>query len=373
MPRLEHTTAKGPKSDYFPALTGLRAVAAGLVLLHHFNPFSPARFGWRLHNLVAEAHVGVTIFFVLSGFLIGYRYLGQRVALRTYFANRFARIYPIFFLLTTLSFAARQYKGHPFYLSEYLLNITFLRGLFAQHIYSGIPQGWSLTVEEMFYLSAPLAFGLIRRSRQWLWGMPLGLVGLGAVAVLLCHGLPWHGFLGSFGFLFRFTYLGRATEFFVGVALAWVLRSQGAIRPVRGFTYGGLIGALLCVGGLSLLHGPTEESFGVSTPAGLFINNVVLPLLGIGPVLWGLTREDTWLSRFLSTRLLVLLGKSSYVFYLIHMGVVQRLLSPRLGTTLTVLALYGLSILLYWFVEEPLNLWLRRALRKPAAEPLLAT
>jgi peptidoglycan/LPS O-acetylase OafA/YrhL len=51
-----------PKPSYFLALTGLRAVAAGLVLVHHFNPLTPERFGWRLHNLAAETHIGVMVF-----------------------------------------------------------------------------------------------------------------------------------------------------------------------------------------------------------------------------------------------------------------------------------------------------------------------
>lgn len=379
MQTLPSPTASDAKRDYFPALTGLRAVAAGLVFVHHFNPFSPARFGWRIHNLAAETHVGVTVFFVLSGFLIGYRYLGQRqLSLRTYFANRFARIYPMYFLVTTFTFVALALlpgeRHRPFYLSEYLLNITFLRGFFEQYLYTGVAQGWSLTVEEMFYVSAPLAFWLIRRHGHWLWGLPLGLGALGAGLVLLCRGLPWHGFFGSFDFLFQFTYLGRAVEFFAGVGLAWWLRRKGAIGAPRGTTYLGLAGSLLCLAALSALHGPAEEALGIFTPQGMFLNNVVLPLVGIGPLLWGLVREDTWLRRLLSTRLLVLLGKSSYVFYLIHMGVVQHLLHKQLGSNvLTALALYALSVLLYRAVEEPLNRWLRHVLARPATlVPVLA-
>ena len=378
MPALVDPTATSAKKAYFPALTGLRAVAAGLVFLHHFNPFAPEQFGWRIHTLVAEAHVGVTVFFVLSGFLIGYRYLGEkRLALRTYFANRFARIYPMYFLLTTFVFVFNHHlsaRDNTEQLMSYLLNISFLRGLFERFLYSGIAQGWSLTVEEMFYVSAPLAFWLIRRRWQWLPGLPLALVASGVGLVLLCHRLPWFGFFGSFGFLFQFTYLGRATEFFVGLGLAWWLLRRGQVSAPRGLTYAGLVGSLLCVGGLSLLHGRAIGAFGVLTPAGMFLNNVALPLLGIGPLLWGLVGEATWLRRLLSTRLLVLLGKSSYVFYLIHMGVVQHLLHEWLGSdALTALALYGLSILLYWVVEEPLNLWLRRVLRRSVPPvPVLA-
>lgn len=359
--------------EYFPALTGLRAVAVFLVLVHHFNPISPERFGWRLHSLAAETHIGVTVFFVLSGFLIGYRYMGAGpVALRTYFVNRFARIYPMYFLLTTLTFAVFYTQGAATtdaLSRQYLLNITFLRGLFHEYIYSGIPQGWSLTVEEMFYASAPAAFWLIHRSRQWLWGLPLGLAALGMGVVLLCRGQPWHGFFDSFDFLFQFTYLGRAVEFFTGIALAWWLR-QPASRNTPAWpvlTYAGLLGTALCLGGLSLLHGPQIGAFGVFQPQGMFINNVLLPLLGIGPLLWGLVREKTWVSQLLSGAPAVLLGKSSYVFYLIHMGVLQVLLREQLSNPLLVmLVLYGLSILLFLLVEEPLNHKLRRLLQAPA-------
>lgn len=361
---------KSLDKEYFPALTGLRAVAAFLVLVHHFNPFSAERFGWTVHTLADELHIGVTIFFVLSGFLIGYRYLGEKqLRLRTYFANRFARIYPMYFLLTTATFGAFYLLGTDTtsaLLKQYALNITFLRGLFQQYLYTGIAQGWSLTTEEMFYVSAPLAFLLIRRSAHWLWALPLALGVVGAALVLLGQPQPWHGFFDSFSFLLQFTYLGRAVEFFTGIALAWWLRRPAVWQPPRLLTYGGLAGMLACVGALSLLHGPGPFDFGVMTRPGMLINNVLLPLAGIGPLLWGLVREDTWVRRLLGGRLLVLLGKSSYVFYLIHMGVSQRLLHEQLGSSvLTVLALYAISIVLYWLLEEPLNRWLRRVLAGP--------
>ena len=365
------------RREYFPALTGLRAVAAAMVVLHHFNPINPARFGWRVHGLVAELHIGVTVFFVLSGFLIGYQYVGgSPVALRTYFANRFARIYPMYFLLTTVTFVlvyGRTLVSNSKQFTEYLLNITFLRGLFEEYLYTGIPQGWSLTVEEMFYVSAPLAFWLIARRRQWLWQLPLLLGVLGVGLVLLCRHQPWHGFLASFNFLFQFTYLGRAVEFFTGIALAWWLRRPASHSvPIRWLTCVGLAGMLLSLGALSLLHGPSVRAFGVMQPTGMFINNVLLPLLGIGPLLWGLVREDTWLSRLLSIRPLLLLGKSSYVFYLIHMGPIRALLHQQLQNAwLTLAVVYGASILLYWLVEEPLNRWLRRLLCRPSATPVL--
>jgi len=87
---------------YFPALTGLRAVAAYCVFLFHFPPVKRASAP-GLYATFREGHVGVSIFFTLSGFLICQRYYRQpfsRAALGLYALRRGARIYPAFLLVT---------------------------------------------------------------------------------------------------------------------------------------------------------------------------------------------------------------------------------------------------------------------------------
>ena len=133
-----------------PALTGVRAVAAYLVFFHH-HPTKLLQAGPLL--LWWELHVGVTLFFVLSGFVITWRYDRRgRVResfLKGYFLNRFARIYPLYFALVVpvmLSYHVRSPRA-------WLLNLTVFTSLGA-----GIPQAWSLRVEECFYLAAPLLF-----------------------------------------------------------------------------------------------------------------------------------------------------------------------------------------------------------------------
>jgi peptidoglycan/LPS O-acetylase OafA/YrhL len=181
---LSATTIK----PYFPALTGLRALAAWLIFFYHFNQFDrEGLFG----RVLDEFYVGVTLFFVLSGFLICLRY-AERIQLSrqwisTYVYHRFARIYPLYLLLTSLSFVICQlvpsYDRDGLYTTSHLpgkillvsMNLTLLRSWFTHFRFTGIGAGWTLTVEEFFYLLAPfLILGVKRRPAH----LPLYAVGL---------------------------------------------------------------------------------------------------------------------------------------------------------------------------------------------------
>ncbi|PWT72730.1 MAG: acyltransferase, partial [Bacteroidetes bacterium] len=108
--------------NYYPQLTGIRAIAAFMVFFFHFNPFHE---GFIFH-FVNEFHVGVTVFFVLSGFLITYRYIDSFEFSREWFSkyiiNRVARIYPMYILITICAFifAPDIVKTVPIF----ILNIT---------------------------------------------------------------------------------------------------------------------------------------------------------------------------------------------------------------------------------------------------------
>ncbi|GAB2969142.1 acyltransferase [Hymenobacter coalescens] len=351
---------------YLPALTGVRAVAAYLVCLHHFNPFpeGPGPAG-LLHEAVREFHVGVPIFFVLSGFLITLRYFGTGQWTRRWWArylrNRVARIYPMFFLLTTLVFVVRYFREGAFAFRTWLFNVTFLRGFFDEYKYTGIPQGWTLTVEECFYLLAPVAFALLLRRPRLLWLLPLGLLAVGCLLVATVGALEHHGLFGNLRFMLLFTFFGRAVEFFAGVQLAlWYRRGllRAGSRVPGLLTAAGLLLMTAVVAGLVAVRGPYE--YGQEAPLGIVLNNVVLPG-GIALLFAGLLTERTWLQRLLASAPLQLLGKSSYVFYLVHFGLVQELLRDYVvdhPLALFVL-LNALSIGLYYLVEQPLNRWLR--------------
>jgi peptidoglycan/LPS O-acetylase OafA/YrhL len=346
------------KKDYFPALTGIRAIAAYMVYIHHFNPFKAPIFGQSVHDFFNEFHVGVTIFFVLSGFLITYQYFDTyNLNLKKYFVNRFSRIYPMYFILTTILFLL-SINNQNIYI--YILNITFIRGFFNDYKFTGIGQGWSLTVEEMFYFLAPLFFILIKRNRLMFLVLPMFFIGFGFVLVTIFSQFSLHSFMNSYSFMLDFTFFGRCIEFFTGIALALFVKKYSASLKTKYITHIGILYIFLCV--LSLSNLKYQDHFGTDTSLGKVINTFFLPILGIAPLFWGLINEKTRISKILGSTIFSVLGKSSYVFYLIHMGFLANFLSVYLSHNYIVLfvSLNIVAVILYLYVEEPINIFLRK-------------
>lgn len=355
--------ANGP-TEYFKALTGIRAIAAYMVFFHHFNLLALVKnhpIGSVLFAFVDEWHVGVTIFFVLSGFLIGYRYSEMKnFRFRNYLVNRVARIYPMYFLLTLLTFMVLWWVEGSFDPKIFFINITFLKGFFEPYKFTGIAQGWSLTVEETFYFLAPLFFVLINRSRIWFLLAPALLLSFGSLLVFWFSKHVYLGFFSSFEFLFNYTFFGRCTEFFLGIGLAYFVKSKPTFSSRFSITYVGILGVVISIFLLVVQREP--GAYGVRSSWGKVINSVILPAIGILPLFWGLLKEDTRISRFLSSKAMVLLGKSSYIFYLIHLGPFMVWLEalPFSNPLFGFIGINLISIVLFTTIEEPLNHFIRR-------------
>ena len=322
-----------------------------MVFLNHHAPYVPALHHPVLQALISQLFVGVVFFFVLSGFLIADRYYTvDRAQYCGYITRRFFRIFPLYALITVITFivfAVLRDVPKQALLLEFVANITFLRGWFEELWVTGVAQGWSLTVEMTFYALAPFLFACIR----WRWWMlvllPLGFLSLGVLLVVLCQGKAYLGFMDSFTFLFGITFFGRCLEFFVGIAVALFLRSYGP----NSMRFATLAGGLLCmtsIGTAAYLGVDYDDVFGV------LLHNVLLPI-SVGVFFWGLLTEQTLIRRLLSSTLVVFMGRTSYAFYLIHMGVVfTAAYTLTQDLLLTFIVLQGAAWLLYRTVEEPL-------------------
>jgi len=343
-------------SERYPALTGVRALGATVVFLDHFPPW-------------VDAHITINVmafFFALSGFLIVRIYYEQaelkRRWLAKYFVNRFARIYPVYFLLLSIA-VCLQHDFRPWTL---LTNYTLTHALF--HGTELIIQpSWSLTVEECFYFLAPLFMILARRRGFWV-PFTLGWFLLAAALVISKLGFA---FLGTPSFVLTTTFFGHFVEFFAGVYLALVLmqlEKRGTINAAgNNYTMTGLAGVSLLVVAMVIVYRHVPVNF----RAIIIINNFLIPL-PIGVLYLGLIRENTFLSRLLSSKVAGLLGRSSYSFYLLHTLVINYIGVPLLLSRggfrplyvfLTLVLAWLASIVLFVGYEEPLNMLIRRVFR----------
>jgi peptidoglycan/LPS O-acetylase OafA/YrhL len=352
-------------NGYLPALTGLRAIAAWLVFLTHypFGPLPDSGVGRAFFYFIDESH-GLPLLLLLSGFLIALRYdtgtsgYRPRGGWRRYLQGRVARIYPLFALLTLLTFALLWHWHSPQATPGLLLlNLTLLRGFFDDYKFTGIGQAWSLTLLECFYLTAPLLFGLRSRGVA-LWLQPLLLLALGVGAVALLAPLRWHGLFGSYPFMLSFTFLGHSAEFFLGVWLAGRFQAGKLGQTPGGWrTYGGVALWAGVTGALAICQACFHQP---EHPLMLVLSLVALPLAG-GLLFAGLLSEHSWLRMMLSSRLFQALGRSSYAFYLLHAGPLSFWVYERLPDflLLRLVAVQVVAYACYKLIEEPLGRWLR--------------
>jgi peptidoglycan/LPS O-acetylase OafA/YrhL len=211
---------------------------------------------------------------------------------------------------------------------------------------------------------APMFFLFIKKNKFWLLYFPVILICVGSFLVIISSkghffGYPTHGFFISYDFMFNYTFFGRCIEFFIGIALALAFKEGWIKTDFKFFTYFGFIGIIFSVFLISSFKGNFD--LGISHPAGKLVNNLVLPLIGIAPFFLGLLREKTIISSILGSPVFVLLGKSSYIFYLIHYGLFAYFLRDHISSNLVVFLVMNLiSVVFYIALEEPMNKWIRR-------------
>ncbi|MDP9050911.1 MAG: acyltransferase [Acidobacteriota bacterium] len=191
---------KGERRGHDTALDGIRGLAILLVLLWHWGvPLPPAsRFHSYSVALVSCGWMGVDVFFALSGFLITGILVdsmdGER-PLRNFYVRRVLRIFPLYYGVLLLTFAAalamrlggyRKFLLLLFYLQNTGLGVRqdqFGIGPFDFGVY------WSLAVEEQFYLMWPMVVFLVRDRRKLLWiALSLSMTALVLRTLLLFSG-----------------------------------------------------------------------------------------------------------------------------------------------------------------------------------------
>jgi len=175
---------KSHKSDHLPSLDGLRAISICLVLVGHLastRGFVPINLG-----IGDTGHLGVVVFFVISGFLITRLLLSEyekkgSISLKLFYARRALRLFPASYALigcvTLLWLTGMVQVGASdlWHAATYTMNYMPGRHWELGHL-------WSLSVEEQFYLLWPFAF-LRLGPRRATW-VAVAVILIGPVARL---------------------------------------------------------------------------------------------------------------------------------------------------------------------------------------------
>lgn len=360
--------------QFIPALTGIRAIAVYLIFFKHLNFFSP-KTQPNLYLFVNQFYSFLSIFFVLSGFLIYYKYHEisslNKTKLYNYFINRVSRVFPILIILITTTFILGYYHGlysGKEALNLYLLNISLLKGFSSDYFLTGIGPSWSLSVEELFYLLSPLIFFFTKKILSLIKFVILFYL-LGLLITYLFYLNPTDGFFKDNIFTFNYTFFGRVFEFACGIYLGMMVK--GNVKPItkkpfsKNILYAGLGIILVSVVLLFLIARHNQIMHATDSIAGIMVNNLLMPV-GIVLIFYSLIYQKGKLQKFLSSRLMVALGSSTYSFYLLHttfvLSYIYKFFSTNILITFVLMIL--ISYIFYKTVEQPLASILRKKLSR---------
>jgi len=327
------TVANPTKKSRFPCFDGLRAFAALTVLAVHTTFVSGFTGRSGVGNYAARLEIGVSVFFVISGFLL-YRQFAvshfdhsDRPAVTSFWVRRLKRIIPAYwlaFVVVTYVFHA-DFVHHGF--GALLIYLGFAQIYLPHYAVTGITQAWSLCTEMSFYFALPLWAMLVgRRRRDPGSQMRVELAGLGALVavsvmyraiVMQAHGvvaltmpnwLPGYADLFALGMLLAVVSAwsqatGRRPRILWHPALPWVSWSVASLM----FVAVSNIGLPLT----PITNSPLGLSLARQTLYGLFAFFVVAPAV-VGP------QESGAIRRLLAFRPVALIGAVSYGIYLWH-------------------------------------------------------
>lgn len=170
------------RTQHIPRLDVVRALAFLAVYTFHFTGhFSNSRVPWngffRDYSIwpreflfllpIAFGWLGVTLFFVLSGFCIHYSTLCRKAAFTTgdFYWRRFLRIYPAYFAcLVAVTALAPWLPNKYFNFGQVIAHVFMIHNFFKATFFGLNGSLWSLAVEMQFYLAYPLLLWLVQRK-----------------------------------------------------------------------------------------------------------------------------------------------------------------------------------------------------------------
>ncbi|MGX7079883.1 acyltransferase family protein [Gemella parahaemolysans] len=356
------------KSKYLPSIDSLRALAVLAVIIYHVDV-----------NYLPGGFLGVDLFFVLSGYLISsliikeFRKTGT-VNLYNFYIRRARRLLPAVYFMITVGLVVMVL------FNEVLLRKSHLDAIFG-YIYSSnwwyifhkldyfdsfgaqspFKHLWSLAIEEQFYMIFPLLFLLVNGKKKSKDGTyKLNKNFLYVVLGLILVSLIAHILLFDINNISRI-YFGTDTRAFsllvgvVGAILYPMERLHSKVTPQQNMIYSIL--SLVSIAGLITVMIYTSE-YNTWLYRGGFLLVAILGLI----VIISSGKQHTLMSKLLSFKPIVFIGKISYSLYLWHFPVlvlttpVSEIGNPNIFfVILRIILTFVLAIMSYVFVETPIR------------------
>lgn len=364
----------------YPTLHGLRVIAIISVVQYHVTTIMTVDRLALSRNLVISSFTiffGMDLFFMLSGFLIGsilLRSLAKtgKQDLGRFYIRRISRTFPAYyvvltFLALTTPLTASQSRHLVW---EYLYATNFM-SLAPTNVV--MVWGWSLALEEQFYLTVPVLFFFLHRlrsDRRRLYVLlAIWLLALGIRLTIFFRYTPW-----TESALYQALYFRPHTRFdtlVAGLVLALVHQRWGEriAEWLKAPFHRALLGlsSLTC---LWILLQPWAFGIGAVQLVHVFSWGTVTSVMYFGVLLLLLHGDkDNWISRFLSHPIFRNIATLGYGVYLLHVPICEQLVMPAVHalsarhwpmtlvwlsalTSLMVLSL-GLSYVLHVVIEKP--------------------
>jgi len=276
-----------------------RGVAALLVIIHHISNATKDYFKFELLNdIFSVGWSGVDFFFVLSGFImifIHYNDLRYKSNVDYFFVKRFVRIYPIYWVLASISLVFYLFSGKTegwgfiYILKSYLLIYQDQQPFLAV--------AWSLTYEVFFYLVFGIGIFLGLKTMKIV--LPLWFIAILAINIMHIGNLPQ---------LIEFCFNGYIIDFLLGCATGYIFHFGKKLTPYRSY---------VLFSGLLLFIIMFFVSLTTSWGSRLALETRLMYGIACSFIILGAALIDAT-GNFKTPRLFLLLGDSSYILYLVH-------------------------------------------------------
>jgi peptidoglycan/LPS O-acetylase OafA/YrhL len=321
---LKMTTSAVRTIEILP-LTSLRFLAAVYVFLFHVHLRWPlAAEGTAAEQFLMNGPIGMSLFFILSGLVLGYRFNDGVADVRSYALGRFTRIYPVYVLaaLVTVPWLITHVEQSPSEANPALMYgfIVFADALMLQAwmapLFSYWNNGgsWSIAVEAFFYLCFPALVSVVQRQTA----RRVVIIALVSYLLTVMPGLSRLLFPFDQSFIINYSIpIFRLPEFVIGICLG-VLFARGNKVPIPSVFL--LISVVLLI--LHLSIGPYFSwNFGAH-------NYISVPLISI-ILVSAASLEKGAIFAVMRWRPFVYLGQISYSFYSFQALVVLSAINSR--------------------------------------------